>query len=230
MSRLAVLIVAQALMVTGVVLFLVFLFPLNEGQPTTFDDFPFNLHPLMMVLGFALLVGEGLVAWQVWPISHRWRKVMHGALGGAAVLCSLGGLSAVLVFHHQQGYPNFKSMHSWVGLTTLVLTWMQFALGFVAFAFPGLAPHLRSAALPWHKWLGLVIYGYSMVAIISGMQEKFPATSDYPRLIRFAGLLILFSSAFVALGVYLKNASSDSSSHSSGEELGTRRVINDDEY
>ncbi|CAI9276810.1 unnamed protein product [Lactuca saligna] len=68
----------------------------------------FNVHPVMMVTGLLLLNGE-------------------------AFILSLIGLWAVWKFHNDKGIGNFYSLHSWLGLASLLLFAIQWGVGFATF-------------------------------------------------------------------------------------------------
>ncbi|NXK19587.1 CYAC3 protein, partial [Arenaria interpres] len=84
----------------------------------------FNWHPVLMVTGMVVLYGAAALVYRLPP---AWRgpkfpwKVLHGALALAAFLLAVLGLVAVFRFHNDHGTPNMYSLHSWVGLATVLL-------------------------------------------------------------------------------------------------------------
>ncbi|NXW38728.1 CYAC3 protein, partial [Phaetusa simplex] len=84
----------------------------------------FNWHPVLMVTGMVVLYGAAALVYRLPP---TWRgpkfpwKVLHGALALAAFVLAVLGLVAVFRFHNDQGTPNMYSLHSWLGLATVLL-------------------------------------------------------------------------------------------------------------
>jgi cytochrome b-561 len=64
------------------------------------------------------------------------------------------------------------SLHSWVGLTAVILFGLQWVFGFVSFLFPKLSDGLRAAYLPHHKFWGLTIFVLVCAAALMGITEK----------------------------------------------------------
>lgn len=68
-----------------------------------------------------------LTAALVYRIPHTWSgpklpwKVLHGSLALGAFVLTVLGLAAVFHFHNSQGTPNMYSLHSWMGLGTVLL-------------------------------------------------------------------------------------------------------------
>lgn len=63
----------------------------------------------------------------VYRIPNTWSgpklpwKVLHGILALGAFILTVLGLVAVFYFHNSQGTPNMYSLHSWMGLGTVLL-------------------------------------------------------------------------------------------------------------
>ncbi|NXE16233.1 CYAC3 protein, partial [Lophotis ruficrista] len=114
----------------------------------------FNWHPVLMVTGMVVLYGAGErgarrgtaparlppdpfapppTAALVYRLPPAWRgpklpwKVLHGALALAAFALAVLGLVAVFRFHDRNGTPNMYSLHSWLGLATVLLFSCQVA-------------------------------------------------------------------------------------------------------
>lgn len=71
------------------------------------------------------------------PLAHRVKKYIHALLNLAAAAFAIAGLVAVIEFHNEQGYPNFYSPHSWLGLVTLSFLFLQVGL-YYSFTLTGL--------------------------------------------------------------------------------------------
>jgi cytochrome b-561 len=64
------------------------------------------------------------------------------------------------------------SLHSWVGLTAVILFGLQWVFGFVSFLFPKLSDGLRATYLPHHKFWGIAIFVLVCAAALMGITEK----------------------------------------------------------
>ncbi|CAI9276811.1 unnamed protein product [Lactuca saligna] len=93
----------------------------------------FNVHPVMMVTGLLLLNGEAMLAYKTISGTKTYKKVIHLSLQFLAFILSLIGLWAVWKFHNDKGIGNFYSLHSWLGLASLLLFAIQWGVGFATF-------------------------------------------------------------------------------------------------
>ncbi|NWR50815.1 CYAC3 protein, partial [Regulus satrapa] len=161
----------------------------------------FNWHPVLMVAGLVVLYGAGehgrrgalppplpphssfpspksLTAALVYRIPGTWSgpklpwKVLHGSLALAAFVLTVLGLAAVFRFHNSQGTPNMYSLHSWMGLATVLLFSCQWAAGFGAFLLPWAPAWLRALYKPIHVFFGSTILMLSVASCVSGINEK----------------------------------------------------------
>jgi cytochrome b-561 len=77
-------------------------------------------------------------------------KILHGSLLALSFIFASIGLKAVFDNHNFSDPPkaNLYSLHSWVGLTAVILFGMQWVCGFVCFLFPKLSEDIRKAYMP----------------------------------------------------------------------------------
>ncbi|KAJ3604127.1 hypothetical protein NHX12_028868 [Muraenolepis orangiensis] len=135
----------------------------------------FNWHPVLMVSGLVVLYGYGAVLYRVpltWDGDKRPWKLLHGGLMLASLVLSVVGLSAVFQVHAGKGIPALYSVHSWVGLGTVVLFATQWVVGVLVFLLPCSPVSLRVVLKPVHVWLGTSILSLSVAACISGITEN----------------------------------------------------------
>uniref|UniRef100_A0A8C5ITU7 Lysosomal membrane ascorbate-dependent ferrireductase CYB561A3 n=1 Tax=Junco hyemalis TaxID=40217 RepID=A0A8C5ITU7_JUNHY len=135
----------------------------------------FNWHPVLMVTGLVVLYGAAAL---VYRIPHTWSgpklpwKLLHGSLALGAFVLTVLGLAAVFCFHNSQGTPNMYSLHSWMGLATVLLFSCQWAAGFGAFLLPWAPTWLRALYKPIHVFFGSTILMLSVASCMSGINEK----------------------------------------------------------
>ncbi|KAJ9173089.1 hypothetical protein P3X46_016263 [Hevea brasiliensis] len=171
-------------------------------------DLIFNVHPVLMVVGFILMNGEAMLAYKTVPGTKSFKKLVHLILQFLAFCLSLIGVWAALKFHNDKGIENFYSLHSWLGLVCLFLFGIQWAAGFVTFWYPGGSRNSRATLLPWHVFFGVYIYALAVATATTGILEKatFLQTnkvisrySTEALLVNSVGILIVVLGGFVVL-------------------------------
>ncbi|XP_058728438.1 probable transmembrane ascorbate ferrireductase 3 [Vicia villosa] len=197
--------------IVSIILLLVWLLHYREGIDYDSDDGlrVFNVHPLMMFLGFIFLVGEGVMAFQTVPNQPPVPKFVHMTLNLMAIVFGIVGLCAVFKFHNMRNIADVYSLHSWIGISTFCLFGLQWLFGFVTFLFPGAQGLTRDRVLPWHRAGGRVLLFMAICAAETGLMEKagFLQLKAYDRetnLVNFLGLTILLFGVFVNMSVGLR--------------------------
>ncbi|NXD99610.1 CYAC3 protein, partial [Chaetorhynchus papuensis] len=135
----------------------------------------FNWHPVLMVAGLVVLYGAAALVYRIpstWSGPKLPWKVLHGSLALGAFVLTVLGLAAVFRFHNSQGTPNMYSLHSWMGLATVLLFSCQWAAGFGAFLLPWAPAWLRALYKPIHVFFGSTILMLSVASCVSGINEK----------------------------------------------------------
>ncbi|KXZ47371.1 hypothetical protein GPECTOR_36g92 [Gonium pectorale] len=138
----------------------------------------FNWHPVLMTLAFAVLMAEGLLAYQspLLPgLTREVRKRVHWGCHSAALLCAGLGLLAALQSHRLKRpvpMPDWYSPHSFLGLTALAAVAAQFFLGAYAYLWPRLGLPQRLALGPVHRFVGMTAWVAGLAAVATGVQEK----------------------------------------------------------
>nr|XP_009667554.1 PREDICTED: cytochrome b ascorbate-dependent protein 3 isoform X2 [Struthio camelus australis] len=135
----------------------------------------FNWHPVLMVTGMVVLYGAVALVYRL-PLSWSgpklpW-KVLHSALALVAFGLTVLGLVAVFNFHNARGTPNMYSLHSWLGLATVLLFSCQWLAVFPSFLLPWPPAWLRALYKPVHVFFGSTILMLAMASCVSGINEK----------------------------------------------------------
>lgn len=94
-------------------------------------------------------------------------------------------------------------------LLYLLISSLQWILGFVTFFFPGAPPALRGKSLPWHVLFGLFVYILAVATAELGFLEKltFLESSGLYKysleafLVNFTALIVIFLGASVVISV-----------------------------
>ncbi|XP_053195482.1 lysosomal membrane ascorbate-dependent ferrireductase CYB561A3-like [Scomber japonicus] len=135
----------------------------------------FNWHPVLMVSGLVVLYGNAAVVYRI-PFTwkqrkHTW-KLVHAGFMLLALFLSVLGLCAVFDFHRGFHIPDLYSLHSWLGICTVVMFAFQWGLGLAGFLFPCSPSWFRSTLKPVHIWIGKAVLILSLTSCISGITEK----------------------------------------------------------
>ncbi|KAK3863712.1 hypothetical protein Pcinc_030539 [Petrolisthes cinctipes] len=172
----------------------------------------FNWHPFLMVFGMVFLYANGALIYRGFRFEKKKKlKLLHMLTMLGAFVCSVVGLVAVFDSHNYakpNPIPNMYSLHSWMGLATVLLFCFQWVSGLVTFLLPGLRPSVRSAYLPVHQFFGLFIFVSGIATALVGITEKtfFTMMKTYSNLppeailINFSGITLIL---FGAIVVYL---------------------------
>ncbi|PNX75154.1 putative transmembrane ascorbate ferrireductase 3-like protein, partial [Trifolium pratense] len=160
--------------IISIILLLVWLVHYREGIDYDSDDGfrVFNVHPLMMFLGFIFLVGEAIMAFQTVPGERPKGKFVHMTLHLIAIVLGIVGLCAVFKFHNMGNIADVYSLHSWIGISTFCLFGLQWLIGLITFMFPGAQAQTRARMLPWHRASGRVLLFMAICAAETGLMEK----------------------------------------------------------
>ncbi|XP_006813966.1 transmembrane ascorbate-dependent reductase CYB561-like [Saccoglossus kowalevskii] len=143
------------------------------------SDQQFNLHPLLMTVGLIFLYAEAMLVYRVFRNTTKiYIKCLHGMIHLLALICAVIGLKAVFDNHNFNGITNMYSLHSWIGITTVVLFSLQLLCGFVSFLVPGVSRTLRASYLPTHVFFGVFIFGMAVASALMGITEKLLFTLD----------------------------------------------------
>uniref|UniRef100_A0A1A8EAD8 Transmembrane ascorbate-dependent reductase CYB561 n=2 Tax=Nothobranchius TaxID=28779 RepID=A0A1A8EAD8_NOTKA len=161
----------------------------------------FNLHPLCMVLGLVFLQGDAILVYRVFRNeAKRNVKLLHGIIHLLALIISIVGVVAVFDFHRANQIPDVYSLHSWLGLATLVLFCLQWVMGLMFFLFPVASSWVRAMYLPVHVFCGLALLVMAISTSLLGISEKllFSIMSTYSQfapegvLANTLGILLVF--------------------------------------
>lgn len=104
--------------------------------------------------------------------------------------------------------PNMYSLHSWLGLSAVIIFCLQYAAGFMAYLAPGMRIKYKVALMPFHIYFGLFGFVLAIASAVTGLTEKaiFALDSNYAQLSAAAVLPNLIGVFFVIFGglvVYL---------------------------
>lgn len=120
-------------------------------------------------------------------------KTIHVVLHSLVFVFFVVALKAVFDSHNLAHPPgaNLFSIHSWIGLTTVLLfccqviirhdmklQWcliflqFQYVCGFVSYFFPGLSLPTRQWYMPIHRFFGVSLFLFAIIAALMGISER----------------------------------------------------------
>ncbi|XP_019314992.1 plasma membrane ascorbate-dependent reductase CYBRD1 [Panthera pardus] len=147
----------------------------REGLGWDGTALEFNWHPVLVVTGFVFIQGIAIIVYRLpwtWKCSKLLMKSIHAGLHAVAAILAIISLVAVFDFHNAKNIPNMYSLHSWVGLTVVILYILQLLLGVFIFLLPWAPLSLRALVMPIHVYSGLLIFGTVIAAVLMGVTEK----------------------------------------------------------
>ncbi|XP_051165143.1 transmembrane ascorbate-dependent reductase CYB561-like isoform X1 [Leptopilina boulardi] len=167
-------IVTQAFGILLVILMATWNFCYRDGFAWSSDPkLQFNWHPMLMTLGLVFLYANGMLIYRTQRnVRKRRLKLIHGGIMLFVLIMTIIGLVAVFSFHNKMNIPNLYSLHSWVGLSAVILFAGQWIAGCVSFLYPGIQITLRAAYMPIHVYFGTAGFIASVASCLLGLTEK----------------------------------------------------------
>ncbi|KAK6617064.1 hypothetical protein RUM44_005421 [Polyplax serrata] len=202
---------AEAIGALSLILIAIWLGSYRNGFTWTSNpSLQFNWHPLLMTLGMVFLYANGILVYRSLRNSHKKTlKIAHAVINAFALLLTIVGLQAVFDSHNLASppIPNMYSLHSWIGLGSVILFACQWLAGLITFLYPSLSATLRAAYYPIHTFFGVNAFVCATASALLGLTEKalfsvngYSKFSSEGILINFIGLTLAI---FASLVVYL---------------------------
>ncbi|KPP75760.1 hypothetical protein Z043_104963 [Scleropages formosus] len=209
---LALLSAALAVGFVSVVFVLRWVLHFKEGLAWDGGLAEFNWHPVLVVTGFVFIQGIAIAVYRLpwtWKCSKIMMKFIHAGLNTLAFIMAVISLVAVFDFHNAQNIPNMYSLHSWVGLASVILYGLQLLLGLCMYLLPITPVYLRVAFMPLHVYSGLFIFTIVIATCLMGITEKLifglkdPKYKDSPPEAIFVNALGVLITVYGALILWL---------------------------
>ncbi|KAE9524743.1 hypothetical protein AGLY_014793 [Aphis glycines] len=135
----------------------------------------FNWHPLLMTIAFLYLFANAILHYRTFPNNTKQKlKNQHALIHGCIlILIVLAGFAAFV--SHQYGkpqIPHLYSLHSWLGVITIIMFLSQLISGLWCFLYPGVAVQHRETLAPYHVFFGIGIFILAVATALLGFCEK----------------------------------------------------------
>lgn len=141
------------------------------------EDKVFNWHVVCMV-GYVVASAIALMIYRWLPLGKPMNKALHVVFHTIALASLIIGVVAVFKSHNTKvatggGYfANLYSLHSWLGLATIVCAGQNYILGLFHFLFPALSHELKKSYLPSHVFLGMFAFVAAVITAETGIMQK----------------------------------------------------------
>ncbi|XP_065359752.1 plasma membrane ascorbate-dependent reductase CYBRD1 isoform X2 [Calliphora vicina] len=143
---------------------------------TSAPKLEFNWHPLLMTIGLIFLYGNAILVYRGFRSARKKTlKITHAAIHMGAFILTVIALKTVFDSHNladPNPIPNMYSLHSWLGLSAVILFCLQYVVGFAAYLVPGAKESLRAAIMPLHIYFGLFGFVLAIASALMGITEK----------------------------------------------------------
>ncbi|XP_075687242.1 plasma membrane ascorbate-dependent reductase CYBRD1 [Rhinoderma darwinii] len=197
---------------TLVIFALVWVLHYSDGLAWDGGNAEFNWHPVLIITGFIFIEGIAIIVYRLpwtWKCSKLLMKCIHAGLHLTAAILVVVALVAVFDFHNAKNIPNMYSLHSWVGLTVVILFFLQLVVSIFVYLLPVTPVSIRAALMPIHVYSGLLLFGGVIATALMGITEKLifslktPPYSSLPPHGIFVNTLGLLIAVFGGLIVWI---------------------------
>ncbi|XP_078117993.1 plasma membrane ascorbate-dependent reductase CYBRD1 [Sander vitreus] len=166
---------AAAVGIVSIIFVLIWVLNYKEGFAWDGGLAEFNWHPVLIVIGFIFFQGIAIIVYRLpwtWQCSKLMMKFIHAGLHLLAFILAVIAMVAVFDFHNAAKIPNMYSLHSWLGLTALILFCLQLVLGVGIYLIPVTPASWRAAFMPLHVYGGLLLFTSVIAVALMGITEK----------------------------------------------------------
>lgn len=131
-----------------------------------FSDYLFQWHPILMTLGFVVLFTFAILAHRSDFIGSHSNKYIHAWLNFLNIVVTTFGLIAVVSYNYSAGFANLYSLHSMLGLTAMLLLFVNFAFGLMYYCQSSSSSSIGSVSSSGSSSTALLMPGSRMVHIL----------------------------------------------------------------
>ena len=101
-----------------------------------------------------------------------YKKIVHATFHTLGLLSITVALVAVFQSNNTFPYsPNLASLHTWVGLSAVVLFCLNFSIGLIFYASSFVPINMKIAFMPSHTFLGSTCFVFVCIAALTGISQ-----------------------------------------------------------
>lgn len=127
-------------------------------------------------------------------------KIAHAVFHASAIVFILLGLAVEFIQHSYSGEADLYSLHSWVGMATIVIFVCQFIFGFLCYLSPALNDRVKAFYLPIHVFFGIACFIMAIATCLIGFNQNARFNMNYGDL-PSEGVLIIIGMLLVVYGI-----------------------------
>jgi len=132
-------------------------------------------HAALMITGMCFCLIQAAVSFRLFRIDHYLAKLLHFFWHSCAIILSISGIVCMFKFKRDNVHlSNISSLHSWLGLCTLILYGQNYVLGFLYFLSPIFKRQvdMKRNYLRFHKYFGYMTLVSAVVTMQAGIVQK----------------------------------------------------------
>ena len=129
-------------------------------------------HAVLMVTGMCFSFTHALLSYRILPFSHEVNKIIHFIWHCTTVFCIGFGLHAIVKFHDLNQLSDLASLHSWLGICTLILFTQNYIFGVISFLLPNVSVEWKRKYFPSHKFLGMMTMLAAIITMETGIHQE----------------------------------------------------------
>ena len=146
----------------------------------------FNWHPLLTTIGLIFLLGNNILVYRTFRGGRKnTLKLIHAGIHIGSFVFTVVALKAAFDSHDLKTppIPNMYSLHSWMGIITVLLFVMEWIAGFIMFLLPSLGldkcaklnlfvARYKTHYMSVHITFGILIFVLASATALLGVTEK----------------------------------------------------------
>lgn len=130
-------------------------------------------------------------------VSKRTVKIAHASFHAASIVFIALGLAVEFITHYYHKEADLYSLHSWIGIATVVVFVSQFIFGGLSYLSSAVSESLKAFYLPIHVFFGTLCFVMAIATSLIGLNQNARFNMKYNELpaqgvlINIIGVLIV---------------------------------------
>lgn len=109
-------------------------------------------------------------------------KIVHATFHAASVIFICLGLGVEFITHGYHSEANLYSLHSWIGIGTVVIFVSQFFFGVCCYLSPWMKESMKAFYHPMHVFFGIVCFIMAIATSLIGLNQNARFNMQYTEL------------------------------------------------
>lgn len=138
-------------------------------------------------------------------------KLTHSLIHASSIIFITLGIAVELISHYHHGEKDFYTLHSWVGVLTIIVFVSQFIFGFLCFLSPFIKEKVKKFYLPIHVFFGTFCFILAVATSLIGLNQTARFNPDYSEFTNEGVLINTIGLCMVAFGLFVVFLSTNTS-------------------